>query len=160
MDYGILAIIAILVIYLFFFKFVYLNSSIYLQLRQKHSNSYLKKHKAQNWIDGLFYTRYCHEISKPLFATNVLYLVSAVIGVFVIVFAAVLQNENLAQTYAVYLTVLSVYAVLMWITSGFVHKVGTYESVFTKILYIGCYVITVGYWGIRAVLAVVHYFTP
>ena len=143
-----------------FFKFVYLNSSIYLQLRQKHSNSYLKKHKAQNWIDRLFYTRYRREISKPLFAANILYFASAVIGIFAIAFAAALQNENLAQTYAVYLTVLSVYAVLMWITSGFVHKVGTYESVFTKILYIGCYVITVGYWGIRAVLAVIHYFTP
>lgn len=158
MDSGILLLLGILSAYLMLFKFLYFDTEIYLQLRNIHSKSYLRKNKAKNIFDKLFYIRYRKELSKIIFLSNIVYFISAFIGVLIILVSVMIQNSQVAETYLVYLIILSVVSVLLWITSGMLSKINTYSTVL-KILYFSLYAMVCIYWLSRLILAVINYFS-
>ena len=137
-----------------FFKFVYLDSTIYLYLRNLHSKSYLKKNKPKNIFDRFFYIRYKTELDKHLFNVNILYFVSGILGFFVIILN-IITDLKYIDNYIVFLTVLAFFSNVIWITSSMFYKLQTY-SIIQKILYISIYIYVITYWPIKIIIDILH----
>lgn len=151
-------ILFILSLYMLFYKFVYINSCIYLELRNFHSKSYIKKHKSANLIDYLLFKRFKKSLSKYTYVSNIVYLTAGIVGLILQLLSILAPISTMLEHYIVFLIILSVFSLLAWMTSGMTTKLKTY-SVFNKILYIGLYIVISGYWIVRLVLAVIRYFS-
>lgn len=151
-------ILLILSLYMLFYKFVYINSCIYLELRNRHSKSYIRKHKSANIIDSLLFLRFKNSLSKFAFINNIVYLIAGAGGIILLIISIFAPIGNVLEDYIVFLVILSVFSMLTWITSGMAAKIKTYTFL-NKILYLGLYVIVCGYWIIRLILAVISYFS-
>lgn len=149
-------LLSIFSFYMLFFKFVYLGSCINLELRKIHSKSFLKKNKSKSFFDNVFYIRYKKEINRCLYYGNIIYFIAGLSGYFVLILSYVLKNEYLAEIYTVFLVVLSVFSILIWITTSMLNKVKTY-SVIQKVLYIGLYIIIILYWIVSTICAVIRF---
>lgn len=152
-------LLGILSFYMIFYKFVYIDSCIYLELRNNHSKTFLKKNKARNIIDKIFYIRYKGEINKLLYVANILYFVAGVLGYFIIILSMLFKGkESLLENYVVFLVLLSVFSIIIWITTSMLSKLKTY-SIILKLLYISLYVVIMLYWLIRVILSVIGFVT-
>ena len=149
-----IGILIFLSFYMLFFKFVYLDSTIYLYLRNLHSKSYLKKNKPKNIFDRFFYIRYKTELDKHLFNINILYFVSGILGFFVIILN-IITDLKYIDNYIVFLTVLAFFSNVIWITSSMFYKLQTY-SIIQKILYISIYIYVITYWPIKIIIDILH----
>lgn len=151
-------VLFILSLYMFFYKFAFINSCIYFELRDSHSKSYIRKHKSANIIDYLLFLRFKNSLSKFTFINNIVYLIAGVIGIILLIISLFAPINSALEDYIVFLVILSVFSMLTWITSGMTAKINTY-SFLNKILYFGLYIIVCGYWIVRLVLAVISYFS-
>ncbi len=149
-----IGILIFLSFYMLFFKFVYLDSTIYLYLRNLHSKSYLKKNKPKNIFDRFFYIRYKTELDKHLFNVNILYFASGILGFFVIILN-IITDLKYIDNYIVFLTVLAFFSNVIWITSSMFYKLQTY-SIIQKILYISIYIYVITYWPIKIIIDILH----
>lgn len=144
-------------LYMFFYKFVYINSCINLELREAHSKSYIKKHKSANIIDSLFFIRFRKELSKQIYVGNIIYFVSGVLGIIIFVFSLLTNASAIVEYYTIFLVILSVFSILTWITTGMTEKITNYSFV-NKILYLALYVYICLYWLIRLICALISFF--
>lgn len=151
-------ILLILSLYMLFYKFVYINSCVYLELRDAHSKSYIRKHKSANLIDYLLFVRFKKSLSKYIYFSNIIYLFSGIIGLILLILSLCVSISSIVEHYIVFLVILSVFSMLAWITTGMASKVKTY-SLFNKILYLGLYITISCYWIVRLVLSVISYFS-
>lgn len=117
-----------------FFKFVYINSSIYLELRESFSKTYLRKNKSKNIFNKLFYVNYKDKINKFLFGINIIYFVSGVMGTIILLLSSFIKNKYI-ECYIYYLAVLYFFSCVIWATSGMLYKIKTYSFI-QKILYL------------------------
>lgn len=60
-----------LTVYFIFYKFTFINSKIYFNLRDHHSKTYLRKNKPRSFKDKIFYTCYKKSINKFVYWLNV-----------------------------------------------------------------------------------------
>lgn len=151
-------VLLILSLYMLFYKFVYINSCVYLELRDTHSKSYIRKHKSANFIDYLLFARFKKSLSKYIYFSNIIYLLSGLVGLILLILSLCVTISSIVENYIVFLVILSVFSMLAWITTGVSSKVKTY-SLLNKILYIGLYVTISGYWIVRLILAIISYFS-
>ena len=151
-------LLCLLAFYMLFYKFAYIDSCIYLELRKLHSKSFLKKNKPKNIFDKVFYIRYKKEINKYLYIGKILFFIAGIFGYLILIISLILSNEYLAENYVVFLVVLSVFSIFIWITTSMLYKVNTY-SLIQKILYVVLYITVILYWLVKLIISVVGFFT-
>lgn len=149
-----IGVLVFLSFYMLFFKLVYLDSTIYLYLRELHSKSYLRKNKPKNIFDRIFYIRYRGEINKHLFYINILYFFAGILGFLVLIINAVIELKHI-DDFVVFLAILAFFSNVIWITSSMLYKLKTY-SIFQKILYILIYIYVITYWPIKIIISILH----
>lgn len=133
-----------------FFKFVYINSSIYLELRESFSKTYLRKNKSKNIFNKLFYVNYKDKINKFLFGINIIYFVSGVMGTIILLLSSFIKNKYI-ECYIYYLAVLYFFSCVIWATSGMLYKIKTYSFI-QKILYLLVYAFVILYWPVYIIV--------
>lgn len=74
-----LIVFALGFIYFVLYKFVFINSVLYLNIREYHSRSYLKKHKSKKLTENLFFTNYKNELSKFYYYQNIVVVIVIII---------------------------------------------------------------------------------
>ncbi len=141
--YGLILIFSF---YFIFYKFAYINSNIYLNLREHHSNSYLKKNKPRSLKDKIFYTCYKNSISKFFYWLNVVYCVAAVLGIVLglIIWAADLESidfmDPIITAILIIWVLLAQMSLIFWAWSGVLAKRKTYSPAL-RIIFVLFYVV-------------------
>lgn len=72
-------VFGLLFVYLLIYKFFFLDSVLYLQIRNTHSKSYMKKNKSKNIFDKLLFLRYKKDLSKFYYYQNIAIVIIAVL---------------------------------------------------------------------------------
>lgn len=82
-------------LYFIIYKFVFLNSVLYLSIRERHSKSYIKKHKENNFIKKLFYTHYKNDIPKFYYYQNIIIVISIIANLITGIVSAIVSYKVL-----------------------------------------------------------------
>lgn len=80
-------------LYFIIYKFVFLNSVLYLNIRKNHSKSYIKKHKENNLIKKLLYTNYKNELPKFYYYQNIIIVLVIVLNLIISISSIVISGK-------------------------------------------------------------------